>query len=70
MIAVQDIFNHLSRLIFLPSMQCALHQLCGDGVPDGPSGHRQGHIGDTGCSGATHCHSCALQGVLTGHHAD
>lgn len=56
--------------VFLPSMQCALHQLCRDGVPDGPSGHRQGHIWDTGCSGATYCHRCALQGVLTGHHAD
>lgn len=53
-----------------PSMQCALHQLGGHGVPDRPSGRRQGHIWDTGCRFSAHCHHRALQGVLAGHHAD
>lgn len=51
-------------------MQCALHQLGGDGVPDRPSGHRQGHLWDADGRVSTYGHRCALQGVITRHHAD
>lgn len=51
-------------------MQCALHQLGGDGVLDGPSGHLQGYLWDSDGRFSTDCHCCALQGVVTGHHTD
>lgn len=68
-----DWVQHTSSIwdiCFLLSMQCSLHQLSGDGVPDRPPGCCQGHNWDTGCCFSTYCHRCALQGVLTGHHTD
>lgn len=66
-----DLFSHLGwNFCCLPSMQRALHQLSGYGVPDRTSGCCQGHIWDTGCHSSTCCHCCALQGIFTRHHAD
>lgn len=58
------------RAFSFPSMQRSLHQLGGYGVADRPSGRRQGDSGDAGRSSATCCHRCALQSIVTRHHAD
>lgn len=69
-------FNNFSawkkkkNLFCSPSMQCALHQLGGDGVVDWASGHRQGHLWDADSRVPTYCHRCALQGVFARHHTD
>lgn len=67
-------FNNFSawnkNLFCSPSMQCALHQLGGDGVLDWASGHRQGHLWDADSRVPTCCHRCALQGVFARHHTD
>lgn len=65
-----SMFKPPPKLFSLPSMQCALHQLSGNGVLDGPASHRKGHLWDSDCCFSTCCHRCALQGVVTRHHTD
>lgn len=60
----------IDRCIFLvfPSMQCPVHQLCGYGVSDWTSSHRQSHFRNHECQSGTLSHDCSLQGVGTRHH--
>lgn len=62
--------SHLTHSgLFLSSMQRSLHQLGGDGIPDGPPGSGQSHNRDSGFSFSAGRHCRSLQGVLAGHHA-